>query len=115
MKFCQDHWNKLKQAIEERGLMHLVAPDSQTAMENIKEELAGTNTIENYDPLMNATHMIYGRAIECGGLYLMTGDFCPLCELEKYTQKGEDQVWINGCCDSILEYCRENRLVPLKQ
>jgi hypothetical protein len=49
--------------------------------------------------------MISGEALKLGGLYLMTGDYCPLCEVEKHT--GDTAAnWINGCSDAVLEYCQ---------
>ncbi len=124
MKFCMPHWAELKTAIDIRGLSHLVAKDGKVAADRLKDELMGVATKDTYDPLMNAHNMITCRALEAGGLYLLTGDFCPLCELDTHLpaldEKGqprpnsenkESTNWINGCTDSVLNHCQELKLV----
>lgn len=113
MKFCQLHWDELKAAIDERGLSHLIAKDGRGAVNRVVAEIEGTATDASYDPLMAAYWMITGRALEMGGLYLMTGDYCPLCELEKHTEHGVAAEWIQGCTDSVKVYCEEKGLVRL--
>ena len=123
MKICKNHWEQLKDAIKVRGLWDLVAPNGQAAIYRMQQELAGTATDSNYDPLMTANYMISGQALNFGGIYLLTGDYCPLCEAEHHTQIPDDfpeeikkqgvaMYWINGCTDSILDYCREHGLAP---
>lgn len=108
MKFCQDHWNNLREAISARGLDHLVARSGEEAIQRAEQEINNTATDANYDPLMSAHWMIMGNALQGSGLYLMTGDYCPLCEVNKYG--GSDQEWIDGATDAVLEYCKENYL-----
>jgi hypothetical protein len=111
MKFCDAHWTVLRAAIQTRGLWHLVAPDGVDAARRVQAELDGEAVARDYDPLMAAYWMITGRALECGGPYLMGqkpdgADYCPLCELEeKSPAKAAD--WIEPCCDSVLERCRK--------
>lgn len=118
MKFCTNHWEALRKAIEDRGLSHLVAKDGETAASNMKAELEGQKSPQNYDPLMDAHWMITNRALKMGGLYLMTVDadgnhYCPLCEVGKHG--GNPQEWIDGCTDSILAHCQTNGLTTPKQ
>ena len=54
---------------------------------------------------MAAHNMIVGRALELGGLYLMTGDYCPVCEAMKHGQP--ETHWIDGPSDAVLEMARE--------
>lgn len=115
MKFCQPHWDDLKTAIKDRGLWHLVAADGRAAMDRAIDEMNRTATDKAYDPLMAAHWSICGQAMKQGGLYLMSGDYCPLCELEKHTEAGMAKRWVDGCTDSILSYCQERGLVPRKQ
>lgn len=76
MKWCQDHWDRLREAIEARGLGHLVAPDGQTAAAQLADELERGD----YDPLMDAfwaTNSNAARTIERAGgspLYLSGGE-----------------------------------------
>lgn len=128
MKFCQKHWDMLRAAIETRGLMHLVAKGGEAAMERAVDEINGVATDATYDPLMAAHWMISGRAIEIGGLYLMTGDHCPVCEAMAHTshwprageteplgEAGVEKHWIDGPADAVLVYCQERGLAAPKQ
>lgn len=118
MKFCQKHWEDLKQAIKDKGMWDLVAIDGHAALYMMKQELEGSETDSTYDPLMAAHNMISAKALEYGGLYLMTGDYCPLCELISHAPGGSDgeatcREWIKGSTDACLAYCQEHKLIPL--
>lgn len=128
MKLCQVHWGKVREAINSRGMGSLVSKDGAVAIDRLEDELKGTATPESYDPLMSVNNMIFGRALEFGGLYLMTGDFCPICEAIKhragvvdpekgrpYTTEEEESYWIDGPADGALTYCREKGLMPQVQ
>lgn len=94
MRFCQEHWDALRQAIDARGLGDLVAPDGEVAMAQLVDQLRRgergeeeTVTAVNYDPLMSAHWAIVNNLAEVarthGGseaaLFIMVGDCCPLC------------------------------------
>lgn len=122
MKFCQSHWDKLRAAIELRGIGHLGAQSGPEAVERAKQELAGAATDATYDPLMSCHWMITGRALEMGGLYLMGptpdgGEYCPVCEViahtpaERASKEEVETNWIDGPADAALAYCREKGLV----
>lgn len=77
MKFCQDHWDRLRALIVDRGMDGLVARGGADATRRMIDELqAGRNT-DNFDPLMAAHWAIANNAMEhiarAGGnpLYLM--------------------------------------------
>lgn len=104
MKFCQDHWDKLRKAIEDRGLGDLIASDGNVAMKRQVDQLQRANedketiTLANYDPLMAAMWAIVNNAGEfarrAGGsstaLYLMTdGPEDPIQGYSGY----EDRTW----------------------
>ena len=113
MKFCETHWAELRRAIDERGLSHLVAKDGHAAAERLVSELDGTANDRTYDPLMDAHNMILTRALEQGGLYLLGGDFCPVCEAIAHTNEMAEAVrshWIDGPAEAVLAYCREHGL-----
>lgn len=118
MRFCKDHWAKMKAGVEDRGLGHLVAKSGEAAVERVVAELEHRATDATFDPLMTAHWMIVNRALECGGLYLMThnpdvadGEFCPLCEVAKHTTPPADDDWIKGCLDAVRDMCVEKGLV----
>jgi len=112
LKFCQPHWDELKDAVKARGMWPLVAENGQAAINRMVDEIENRATDDTYDPLMSAHWMIASRALECGGLYLMTGEYCPLCEVENHTEAGEAAKWIAGCTDSIRTFCQERGILP---
>lgn len=112
MQFCPEHWASLRKAIEDRGLAHLVLQGGEAAHARLAAELDGTADERQLDPLLRVHNMIMHRALEIGGLYLLRGPYCPLCELVKHTEHGADRNWIDGASDSVLEYCRELKIVP---
>ncbi len=82
MRFCRDHWDQLRDAIDSRGLSHLIAPDGWTAMEQLGDQLKREqrgeepDTPVNYDPLMAAHWAITNNVMRTLGpnaLYMMSG------------------------------------------
>lgn len=82
MRFCQDHWDRLRQAIHKRGLGSLIAPTGETAVAQMAAELeAGEGpTPTTFDPLMSAHWAIANNVMEtmqragANPLYLMASD-----------------------------------------
>ena len=123
MKMCLPHWGALKTMIVDKGMGGLITVDAEAAHTQILEEIEGTASVATYDPLMAANWMLMGMAVKHGGLYLMYGkpgdggEYCPLCEVEAAGVRFEDKAglsveWLEGCTDTILEYCRGQRLLP---
>lgn len=113
MRICQPHWDRLRQALANRGLDHLGAKTSEQAFENMAADVRGE--VHPYDPLMDCHWMIVSRALDIGGLYLLGlredgGQHCPICEAVKFGQSEDD--WIDGPADTALRYCREASLIP---
>jgi hypothetical protein len=105
MRFCQDHWDRLREAIDARGLTDLVATSGAlAAAQQAAQAERGAADVTTFDPLMSAHWGILSNAmsaIQAGGgapLYLMAGDQpedpvdlpggegktwprCPLCYL----------------------------------
>lgn len=115
MKFCQPHWDALREAINARGLGHLVAVNGRDAHARAVAELKGEADVSDFDPLMAAHNMILSRATQDFGLALFTGDYCPVCEyLKVYPPPAPDSKWasndeyfIEGPADAVLEIARE--------
>jgi len=105
MKFCHFHWDMLKNAVEDKGMWHLVAKSGQEAMERTKSEIEDGSQPGNFDPLMRLHWMISGRALEGLGLYLLSGDYCPMCEAGKCCAKCKSLVdsWPNSAADAVKE------------
>lgn len=111
MRFCQSHWDRLKKAIEDRGLNHLIAKDGKEAMQQAIKQLQGVDDKrKDYDPLMSAHWQIVENAIKAGGLYIMMGDICPLCEVDKHQAEmqpgNSSDDWIKYASDAQLEYAK---------
>lgn len=115
MKFCQPHWDELREAILDHGLGHLIAANGREAASRTKAELEGKATVADFDPLIAAHNMIWKRALQTLGLGIMVGDLCPVCELLKVTPPPpaghryatNDEYFIQGPADAVLETCKE--------
>lgn len=94
MKFCSEHWQQLREAVDASGLSALIAEDGATAVKALASELEDGPTIDNFDPLMAAHNMIWSRAMteiaekyQQNPLMLMADDVehpewaCPICAL----------------------------------
>ena len=89
MKFCQDHWDRLRAAIAARGLSDLVAKGGERAVRNLKSELEDGPSFVNFDPLMGAHWAIVNNSMDVLGLAVMApdedgNDRCPLCLLNEW-------------------------------
>lgn len=88
MKICQPHWERLRTAIDERGLSHLVAQGGEQAARNLVAEATDGPSIQTFDPLMAAHNAIWARAMDVAGLAIMApnddgSDRCPICFLNE--------------------------------
>lgn len=114
MKFCQPHWDRLKTAIESRGLGHLIASNGREAHARTVADLKGESDLSDYDPLMSAHWEIVSAATEYVGLALYNGDACPVCEVlkvyppipEGHRYASNESYFIDGPADAALEFCR---------
>ena len=84
MKFCQPHWDRLRAEIEINGLSHMVL-SGQVHFQSLVDTLQGNQKEKPaFDPLMAMHNAIVERFVEPLGakaLYIFSGDYCPLCEL----------------------------------
>lgn len=79
MNICQAHWDRLREKIDERGLSHLIAPDSATAAAQTADQFDRAKDGEsvtpvNFDPLMGAFWAIGSNVMSLLGqsaLYLL--------------------------------------------
>jgi len=88
MRFCQPHWDELRQAIHKVGLDAWVPDSGEKAMAAMASQIEqGTTTIDNFDPLMGAHNAIainMGEACRNNGdatlaLFMIAEPICPLC------------------------------------
>lgn len=86
LKFCPDHWQKLRHEVESRGLGKLVAGD---AVEASRRATAWplAQTIANFEPAIGAQMLILENVVKAVGPRVLqpnpaTGEpYCPVCEL----------------------------------
>ncbi len=110
MKMCQDHWTKLRHAIQARGLGDRVAGSGQEAAKQAIEELEGKpKTRQYYDPLIGAHNSIVCNAMDMlknlglNPLPLLCSDpehpewECPICYLN-YLSEEHDRTCTNPDC-----------------
>lgn len=117
MKFCQAHWDKLREAVYAKGMRPLVPRSGAEGAERLVEELSGEATDATYDPLMSCFWMICVRAMDALGSYLLSSDYCPVCEVVRahgeqpcpHGCSGADveERWIHGPVDAAYAYVQE--------
>jgi hypothetical protein len=121
MKFCQPHWDRLKTAIESRGLGHLIAANGRDAIARMVADLEQRSELSDYDPLMSAHWKIVSVAEQYLGLSLYFGEaICPLCEVLKvyppipngHRYASNESYFIDGPADAELDFAKENGLWP---
>jgi hypothetical protein len=130
MKWCQKHWDALRDGVKARRMWRFVPESGEEAMDNVVLELGGHGS--TFDPLMGSmwqlTHKIVeniGRSQGPGAALAAfgDGDWCPMCEVqqsyewwdkpelntdgaERPPQARDAQGWIDGKLDGALSYVR---------
>jgi hypothetical protein len=121
----------LRAACKARGMEHLCHRGGEAALEATVRQLKNEDTPKDFDPLLQANWMIFGRALDLGGLYMMSdaedgSERCPVCEPIKhlehtYTKEYGAPIdryptmeahWIDGVMDAVLDIAREKNLMP---
>jgi hypothetical protein len=113
MYICQDHWHELNNAIRQRGLWELVprGEDSRIATDPRSQSSLGPSEPSNLDPLSLAVSLISVQALMALGDYLLTRQYCPLCEVEENLGRGLSLEWIISDADTVLQLCKERKLI----
>lgn len=105
------HWDKLRSAIDDRGLTSLISEGGEQAAKNLVSELSEGRTIDNYDPLMSAHNLIWGNAsnliAQVGGNPMAMLDStqpdhvqCPICYLN-WLSAEHDRICKEPDCKKI--------------
>lgn len=95
MQFCQDHWDRLRAKIAERGLSTLVCEDGNEAVAKSAAQLNGAPlTVDNFEPLMGAMWAIVANLMDTFGVVVMMDPGCPLCSAN---QAHRDQCQAPEC------------------
>lgn len=113
MKFCQSHWDKIRDGLKDRSMFHLVAKSSQELFGRFEKE--ENKQLSVPDPLMEAHNMILQRSLQFLPHIIgknedaADGHFCCLCEAAKYlsphpeTKLPCDESWIV----TLLDYLKK--------
>lgn len=109
----------MRAAVDERGLSSLIAKDGETAASDAIADLnqEPDPQHERFDPLMSMHWHWSNIALENGGLYLMTmkedgSEYCPMCEIVAHTSDFDAKQGIEKVADQMLQWCREQNLLP---
>jgi hypothetical protein len=125
MKFCTDHWTKMREKVIELGMGSLIAKSGEEILAKQVEELKGNASKSTFDPLMAAHNMIVSFAVEMVGLDIMMDNEdgtprCPICYLQAghlATCKEPDctwtyeSIWISGAVGKSLSEAKRLGLV----
>ena len=111
MRFCQAHWDRLREEIRAQGLDHLV---SSSGEEEAARLASSINDIDkaavNFDPLMWAYFAIWSAFIEDAGVGGLTFDGCPLCVVCEQAPE-LDGEWLRGAVADQRAYAAEHELL----
>lgn len=109
MKFCQPHWEKLKKAIEVRGLP--IAKDGQ----EVVKKMSGPATKGNFEALMGAHNVIVANAMQLVGSVILFdnqdgSERCPICYLKSREHEKDCpesakpfEGWIENAANGMAE------------
>lgn len=91
MKWCQAHWDALREGVKARGLWQFVPESGEEACENAVLELKGHGS--TFDPLSGAMWQLTNQVLENHkrsgappeAMLSMIGgpDWCPMCDVQK--------------------------------
>lgn len=112
MRFCRSHARELVNAIDVRGLGHLVARHGDD--EDSISVATDPRTRDEWDPLVQAAMIIFQNAYKCAGDQIMAADAdgghrCPIC----YGAYFDPTVgrWIEIVADACLTYASRHALI----
>jgi len=110
MKFCIEHWNGLRKAIDDHGMSHLISKNGEIAGERMEIEMKGNESVESFDPLLRAHFAIINNALNMGGL---NDDYCPICESEKHGGHPA-QWWFDNAVNEQFNKAKELGLIHIQ-
>lgn len=113
MQPCQEHWDKLRKAIDDRGMGHLVAKDGKNLIEKFDEfKAVGAETLDNFDPLMAAFMGTVARLVKQSGNAAILennpdgSERCMWCYVNEKCECGRPgkkcgEAWIDFAADGV--------------
>lgn len=126
MKFCEKHWERLKGAIDDRGLKPFCATSSEDMGKRMKADLEAAEVgreppATTFEPLMGAHNAILSNTLRAAGLEVMFtkadgSEWCPVCFLMTCpcgdpACAAKYEGWIERAADDMLAAAKELGLV----
>lgn len=87
MKFCADHWTRLREKIDAAGLGSLVSEGGEAAARTMVRAATEGPSVDAFDPLMDAHMAIVANAVKLAGPMILADNDdgtprCPVCFLD---------------------------------
>lgn len=113
MRMCMGHWTELRQAINDRGLSHLVSQNGQEAAKRMANLSNGSTDPKDFDPLLAAHMAITSYYISHTGLdHINESDVCPVCHASENADGNNlAENWISGAADDVFAVAKSKGLV----
>lgn len=125
MQICKEHMERLRKAVEDKGVGHLISDEFDVILNRIREEFLGNPPRDSYDPLTHAIYTLMSNALLYGGGYLLMqqpdGSYlCPCCEVNHHIPEGiegnsADEWFISNASEDGYRGAEKNGLVPKKK
>lgn len=80
-KMCEDHWERLQGAIDDRGLGNLVVESGEEVATKMRRQQEEGLSIDNFAPLMQAHLHILQRSVEIAGPNIVGIPGCCICAM----------------------------------
>lgn len=108
-RLCSGHIHDLAEQVKRKGLWRFVRPENTEAF--AKRWLAGTATMQEWDPLCISVLEIQKKASDTFGRDFVNGS-CPLCVAAKiYRSVRIPGAWIDNITDLMIIQARVNHLI----
>lgn len=111
MRTCTAHSHDLLNAIEKKGLRHLVRPERAAAAAQEWLRGKGEVTDKTFDPYVGSVMEIQGKAVDLGAVdqYRDPIDTCALCRINAHTKNPMMATsWIDNVTDLMLAVALKN-------
>jgi len=111
MRTCSGHSHDLLNALERKGLRHLVKPERAQAA--AQEYLTGETTDATFDPYVAAVMEIQGKAVDLRAVKQWDPvDTCALCAVNLHTRTPTmASAWIDNVTDLMHATALANGIV----
>jgi len=114
LKMCKKHRSLCAEAIQKRGLSHLVSKSQSEAVKRITADMNSKVPTRNYDPMLSLVMTIHKDTVnfsfEGNKLVKDKKNYCPLCLVEQKNSVEDCQIRIDSLADEIYQMCEKYSL-----